>query len=379
MNATDNTPLITSDAVWSEFREALGRTPADFHRLEEAAGAARDALPVSVVDKASPPPSGDLHDYASQAPYWWPDPAMPDGLPYIRRDGEINPEFHGTDRDRLEAMCERVTALTLHAWATGDAGSVRAAGRTLRVWFLDAETRMNPNLRHAQRIPGRCEGRGIGIIDTICLCFLLDTVGRLPFGDGWTPADAAGLRAWFSDYLDWLLQSEQGREECGEHNNHGTWYDAQVACFAVFCGREETAREQIGRFTRARLAAQIADDGSQPHELSRTLSLSYCTFNLLGFAVLAQAGRRAGQDLCHWRSETGVGLCDAIRWMLPYYLNRRAWAWPQIAPFHQRNAALLLSIAAQEPGNDDWAETSRQLAAHPWERVVFWPERAKRQ
>lgn len=38
------------------------------------------------------PPSGDLHDYVSQAPYWWPDSSRPDGRPYIRRDGRINPE-----------------------------------------------------------------------------------------------------------------------------------------------------------------------------------------------------------------------------------------------------------------------------------------------
>jgi hypothetical protein len=29
----------------------------------------------------------------SLAPYWWPDPKSPNGLPYIRRDGERNPEI----------------------------------------------------------------------------------------------------------------------------------------------------------------------------------------------------------------------------------------------------------------------------------------------
>ena len=39
--------------------------------------------PVSVMDKTGLPPSGDKHDYMSIAPYFWPDPSKPDGLPYI--------------------------------------------------------------------------------------------------------------------------------------------------------------------------------------------------------------------------------------------------------------------------------------------------------
>ena len=49
--------------------------------------------PPSVMDKGVTPPSGDKHDYMSQAPYWWPDPTKPDGSPYIRKDGERNPEI----------------------------------------------------------------------------------------------------------------------------------------------------------------------------------------------------------------------------------------------------------------------------------------------
>src|SRR5262245_2188445 len=38
------------------------------------------AGPFSVVDKSVTPPSGDKHDYTSQAPYFWPDPKSPTGL-----------------------------------------------------------------------------------------------------------------------------------------------------------------------------------------------------------------------------------------------------------------------------------------------------------
>ena len=56
------------------------------------------------------------NDYFSEGPYWWPDPNNPAG-PYIRRDGEQNPDrFLGNRRD-LGSMCEAVLALGIGAYA----------------------------------------------------------------------------------------------------------------------------------------------------------------------------------------------------------------------------------------------------------------------
>src|SRR5258705_13948516 len=43
-------------------------------RLESDAHQALSQEPPSVVSKETTPPSGDKHDYMSQAPYFWPDP-----------------------------------------------------------------------------------------------------------------------------------------------------------------------------------------------------------------------------------------------------------------------------------------------------------------
>ena len=59
-------------------------------QLKHDADASLIVGPFSVMHKKLTPPSGDKHDYMSFAPYWWPDPSTPDGLPYIRRDGEHN-------------------------------------------------------------------------------------------------------------------------------------------------------------------------------------------------------------------------------------------------------------------------------------------------
>src|SRR5215831_17811958 len=75
-------------------------TAAAREALIKAADRALEQKPLSVVDKKKVPPSGDKHDYLSQAPYWWPDPSKPDGLPYIRRDGETIPNRSSDDFDR---------------------------------------------------------------------------------------------------------------------------------------------------------------------------------------------------------------------------------------------------------------------------------------
>src|SRR5690606_15868424 len=116
--------------------------------------------PFSVVVDERLAPSGDPHDYTSLGPYWWPNPNTPDGLPYIRRDGDRNPESLGGDWAALQDMSNTVCLLTV-AWGLSQREDyAQHAAHLLRTFFLDAATRMNPHLNFAQRIPGVCDGRG---------------------------------------------------------------------------------------------------------------------------------------------------------------------------------------------------------------------------
>ncbi|MDQ1033766.1 hypothetical protein QFZ75_000182 [Streptomyces sp. V3I8] len=68
-----------------------------------------DRGPWTVVDKPGPAPGGDVRDYPSQAPYWWPSRTPPTGdpygCPYVQRDGERNLEADtGTGRQDLEKV-----------------------------------------------------------------------------------------------------------------------------------------------------------------------------------------------------------------------------------------------------------------------------------
>ena len=119
------------------------------------------AGPFTIVNKQVTPPSGDKHDYMSQAPYWWPDPKTPYGLPYIRRDGERNPEIDKITEHRVMAQMEKAVETLARAYRdTGNQQYSAKAVELLRVFFLNPETRMNPNLEFAQGIPGINTGRG---------------------------------------------------------------------------------------------------------------------------------------------------------------------------------------------------------------------------
>src|ERR1700674_358528 len=90
-------------------------------KLERDAEKMMSLGPFSVVSKGATPPSGDKHDYMSQAPYFWPNPKSPNGLPYISRDGERNPEINQiTDHHSLDQLESSVETLALAYYFKGD-------------------------------------------------------------------------------------------------------------------------------------------------------------------------------------------------------------------------------------------------------------------
>jgi hypothetical protein len=191
---------------------------------------------------------------------------------------------------------------------------------------------MNPNLQFAQAVLGVNDGRGTGIIDTRVLPQLLDAIRLLDGSADWTVADREGLIAWCRDYLAWLRESKNGTDERAADNNHGTWYDAQVAALALFVGDTAFAREVLDRDAKMRIAAQIAADGKQKLELERTRPLHYSLFNLDAFTQLAEMSRHVGVDLWHYTAPSGGSLRAALAFVAPYSDAGTPWPTPQVTP-----------------------------------------------
>jgi hypothetical protein len=185
---------------------------------------------------------------------------------------------------------------------------------------------MNPSMRFAQIIPGRTEPRGTGVIESRQLMRVVDAALLLDGTPAWSGADQAALRAWFGKLVDWLRGSAQGQMEGNAANNHGTWYDAQVADFALFAGRPGVAKDTLVQVGAKRAATQIADDGRQPLELARTRSFHYSAFNLLAFCVLGDLGDRIGVDV--WRSSSRIR--GGIDFLAPFRDGTNAWPHPEL-------------------------------------------------
>lgn len=335
-----------------------------------------DQGPWTVVDKPKPAPGGDPHDYLSQAPYWWPSqPATADnpwGCPYVQRDGQRNPEVDtGTDRQDVEKVFDSTYDLALAWYYTGRRQYAEKASQVLRTWFLDPATRMNPNLDHGQFIPCKYDGRAIGIIDfSQSYTSVLDAIALLDTGaPGWSRRDRAAMLDWNTAYRDWLADGAFGKEEGAAQNNHGTFYDMQLAALAYATGDTDLARRTVLAARTLRIAPQIAADGSQPQELARTRSWHYSTFDLVAYTRLAAIGRHVGVDLWSYRGPDGQSLFKAVDYLLPAATGTEPWPHPELE-FHRFAASDVVHSAADAgdragraavprletpPGGDLWA------------------------
>jgi hypothetical protein len=316
-------------------------------RLKRDADRALGAGPFAVTHKEITPPSGDKHDYLSLAPYWWPNPNTANGLPYVRRDGEVNPERDQTsDRKRFADLVQSVKTLALGYFFTGREDYAAHAAKLLRVWFIDDATKMNPHLRYAQAVSGRNQGWGAGIIETHNLPELLDAVGLLNGSSQWSQAEQKTLQEWFGKYLTWLIESAEGKAEAKAQNNHGTWYDVQLAAFALFAGRDDMAKQVVSEFPAKHIARQIEPDGRQPHELERTQSWNYSIFNLEAFLSAASLGEKLGVDLWKFESPDKRSIRQALDWLAPFASGEKKWSYKQITAFEPAKLAPLLRQAA---------------------------------
>ena len=324
----DGAALAAARAQVAARDAAIGPALAD---LRTAADALVSAAPISVTDKAANAPSGDPHDYASLSIYWWPDPAKPGGLPYVQKDGQVDPaasDLSRYDGARMAILAGSVETLALAGYLADERRYSDAAARWIRTWFVDARTKMNPSMRFAQIIPGRTEERGTGIIEGRQFLRVVDAALLLDRTPSWPAADQTALRAWFAQLADWLTSSAQGQMEGRATNNHSTWYDAQLVGMALFAGRTKLATDTLAAVAARRIQPQLETDGRQPLELSRTRSYHYSAFNLQAFALLGDLGRDAGVDVWHGPAEgrlrAGIDLLVAHRH------GAAPWPYPDI-------------------------------------------------
>ncbi len=382
--ATTSVKKTTSGNVQSKSSEAVAKSdvPAsklsvdvasiDRERILAAAAVALTQQPISITTFPAKLSQGGPNDFYSNGDYWWPAPSKPDGLPYIRRDGQSNPENFSHHRMAVKAIRDSASALAAAYKITGEEKYVAKAVKLLRDFFIVPETRMNPNLNCAQAIPGVSPGRGIGIIDALHLIEIPYAVHAME-GSKTFPAElAADLRQWFRELAEWMTTSKNGEEEAKAKNNHAVAFYLQVAVYADFIGDDEKLALCRKQYKEVFVAKQMGADGGFPLELERTKPYGYSIFQLDNMCTLCQVLSTTDDNLWTFELPDGRGIRKAVTFLYPFLEDKSKWTlkpdvqawdgWPARQP--------ALIFAAMAFGENDYLALWQKLPADPTDPEV---------
>jgi hypothetical protein len=311
--------------------------------------------PVTVTANQCIRSAGGRHDYYSEATYWWPDPANPNG-PYIRRDGMNNPENFDTHRQAIGQFSWFVGTETSAYLLTGQKKYAVAAVSHLKAWFVDTTTLMHPHLLYAQAIKGVNTGRGIGIIDAIPLIEVTKSAEILAKLGILSAKDYGTIKEWFRSFLSWLNTHPYSNDEMNAKNNHGTWWHTQTAAYARFVGDEATLDKCRQHFKEILLPKQMAADGSFPLEIERTKPYSYSLFNLDGMAMLAWLISDKQFNGWDYTQSDGKGLRKGVEFIKPFLLDIKLWPYKKDIAYwnEQPGRRPFMFFAAMAQNQPDW-------------------------
>lgn len=272
--------------------------------------------------------AGGKHDFYSEGDYWWPDPANPEG-PYIRRDGETNPDNFIEHRLMMIRFSKIVGYLASAYKITGEEKYVNHAFKHIDAWFVNPDTRMNPNLLYAQAIKGITTGRGIGIIDTIHLMEVAQGIICMQQAESVDTEVLNASKKWFTEYLRWLTTHQNGIDEMNAQNNHGTCWVMQAASFAKLTNNNNILEFCRQRYKNVLLPGQMGQNGGFPKELSRTKPYGYSLFNLDAMTTICQILSTEEDNLWVYTTENELSIQKGVDFMYPYVKDKSTWTYPQ--------------------------------------------------
>jgi hypothetical protein len=300
----------------------------DRDRILKAARVALAMKPVTITAFPAKFSEGGVNDFYSNGDYWWPNPKTTNGLPYVQRDGQTNPDNFIAHRQVIRQLRDAVAALGAAYKITGEDHYAAKAADLLRVFFLAEKTRMNPSLQYAQAVPGVSPGRGTGIIDTLHLVEIPKAVAAMEKSPAFPPEVLAGMKKWFADYVTWMTTSKNGREEGAAKNNHAVAFWLQVAVFADFVRDEARLAECRRQFTEVFVPKQMTNDGGFPRELARTKPYGYSIFQLDNMVTLCQVLSTQTNDLWQFTLSDGRGIRRSVEFLYPYLADKSRWSLP---------------------------------------------------
>lgn len=361
---SDNASQTTGQAASNTPCDVGAITADDTDRVLNKANDYLTAKVETVTANTASRSAGGPNDFYSEGDYWWPVPGDPDA-PYERRDGQTNPDNFTKHRLSMIRFSDIQGSLASAYLITGQQKYADAAATHLKAWFIDADTRMNPNLLYAQAIKGRHTGRSIGIIDTLHLVEVARAAKLLGDAGAIDPADYASIKTWFNIYAKWMNTHPNGIKERDWHNNHSIAWSLQIAAFADLTGDAALTALVKDKFKNIYLADMMDANGGFPKELSRTKPYGYSLFVIDLMAGIAQITSTREDDLWRYSAANGQSMSLGLDFIKPYVTDKSLWPYAQDVMYWDdwpvRHPSLLL--AGDALGDCSYYDTVKDLAA----------------
>ena len=369
--------FLVPSAQYETMRQTLKNPTAPWQRiardtLRQMAASEMNNGPWSVMDKDDRQiaPSGNKHDFVSYSEYFWRNAKGE----WEWRDGQVNKDVITKDIDGLYKLWSAVRILSTAGYLLDEPKFSERAAFLLRHWFLDPAFCMTPHLKYAAGVPGKEEGRGVGLHRMKELPRVLDAVALLETTSSWTNEDREGFRAWLRAYVKWATESKLGKDERGAANNHGVYYVAHMLACALYLDDKALATELIETDFKKHLLNQIEPGGALPAEYKRTRPLHYTVYTLQGFGFLAELARNNGTDLYDFNGSKGQSIHEAFEALIPFLKDEKRWP-AQEAMLRLDESLLALRLGALRCHNH-FFETYLQTTFPGWAKDyqnILWP------
>ncbi|ODN94340.1 hypothetical protein L198_05197 [Cryptococcus wingfieldii CBS 7118] len=229
-------------------------------------------------------PEGKNHLF-SLKPYFW---EVAPGK-WERRDGKRNPYC---DKPQGQKQLD-TAAVQIHSLALGiihlpeyrDA-AIKSIQKLLTVFFIDSETKMNPEVGYAQCNPASSPLKGensfvIALRNIILISQALTLVQQY-LDNGLV----SKLKEWVAHQVKWMQESEQGKGVQRYEDNKIIWYHAIIASHLAFINPQESQKYALNFFQT--YGASHTPQAYFEEDLKRTRPRHYTLFALEPLVVLAK-------------------------------------------------------------------------------------------
>lgn len=351
-------PAIYNIERLNELRRSYLDMSLDMTKFITEADAAAVAMPVSVTDKKKSFLK-DKHTYCSISRYVW--PSETDPRIYLIKDGKTNPEYKLYDLPGLELLRDRIKLLSVAFYITRDKRYYNAFVKQLRVWFLENETYMEPNLEYAQVQPGKNDNKGMsyGLVDLNRFTPVIESIFLVRSVKKMDKKTVQGLEQWFGEMLTWTLNSKQWKSVVRGNNNIVAALYVTLVEIARFTGNKAILEKLSNEYKDKVLDVQIDDEGKQPAELKRTIGFGYAVGNLNNIIDFCLIMEQAG---IHFYRDNQQRIDSAFEYLMQFVGNHEAFPYQQIQGWEsyeaklERNAGRLKRLSGSKSMIYDYAK-----------------------